>query len=73
MTVDDWRWHAYDTIKGSDWLGDQDAIQHMCRWVRWLVLCCGVVRAAGCLIRGSVHSISLTDSLTARQTATPLL
>lgn len=31
MTVDDWRWHAYDTIKGSDWLGDQDAIQHMCR------------------------------------------
>jgi len=32
MTVDDWRWHAYDTIKGSDWLGDQDAIQHMCRW-----------------------------------------
>jgi hypothetical protein len=31
MTADDWRWHAYDTIKGSDWLGDQDAIQHMCR------------------------------------------
>lgn len=31
MTVDDWRWHAYDTIKGSDWLGDQDAIEYMCR------------------------------------------
>lgn len=31
MTEDDWRWHAYDTIKGSDWLGDQDAIQMMCR------------------------------------------
>lgn len=31
MTEDDWRWHAYDTIKGSDWLGDQDAIQLMCR------------------------------------------
>jgi len=31
MTPDDWRWHAYDTIKGSDWLGDQDAIQYMCR------------------------------------------
>ena len=30
-TEDDWRWHAYDTIKGSDWLGDQDAIQYMCR------------------------------------------
>ncbi|PHJ16218.1 flavoprotein subunit of succinate dehydrogenase, partial [Cystoisospora suis] len=31
ITEDDWRWHAYDTVKGSDWLGDQDAIQHMCR------------------------------------------
>lgn len=31
MTEDDWRWHAYDTIKGSDWLGDQDAIVYMCR------------------------------------------
>lgn len=31
MSVDDWRWHAYDTIKGSDWLGDQDAIHYMCR------------------------------------------
>jgi len=31
MSQDDWRWHAYDTIKGSDWLGDQDAIQYMCR------------------------------------------
>ncbi|WP_440996816.1 succinate dehydrogenase flavoprotein subunit [Arhodomonas sp. SL1] len=30
MDEDDWRWHAYDTIKGSDWLGDQDAIAHMC-------------------------------------------
>eukprot|EP01089_Gocevia_fonbrunei_P009478 TRINITY_DN2178_c0_g1_i1.p1 TRINITY_DN2178_c0_g1~~TRINITY_DN2178_c0_g1_i1.p1 ORF type:complete len:660 (-),score=176.51 TRINITY_DN2178_c0_g1_i1:56-1978(-) len=28
---DDWRWHAYDTVKGSDWLGDQDAIHYMCR------------------------------------------
>jgi len=28
---DNWRWHAYDTIKGSDWLGDQDAIHYMCR------------------------------------------
>lgn len=28
---DDWRWHAYDTVKGSDWLGDQDAIEYMCR------------------------------------------
>eukprot|EP01120_Amphizonella_sp_Union-15-10_P014429 TRINITY_DN6992_c0_g1_i1.p1 TRINITY_DN6992_c0_g1~~TRINITY_DN6992_c0_g1_i1.p1 ORF type:complete len:683 (+),score=148.61 TRINITY_DN6992_c0_g1_i1:119-2050(+) len=31
MGPDDWRWHAYDTVKGSDWLGDQDAIQYMCR------------------------------------------
>merc|ERR1719282_635069 len=31
MHEDDWRWHAYDTIKGSDWLGDQDSIQYMCK------------------------------------------
>jgi succinate dehydrogenase / fumarate reductase flavoprotein subunit len=31
MGEDDWRWHMYDTVKGSDWLGDQDAIQFMCR------------------------------------------
>eukprot|EP00271_Cylindrocystis_brebissonii_P023230 TRINITY_DN9523_c0_g1_i1.p1 TRINITY_DN9523_c0_g1~~TRINITY_DN9523_c0_g1_i1.p1 ORF type:complete len:637 (+),score=123.77 TRINITY_DN9523_c0_g1_i1:256-2166(+) len=31
MSEDDWRWHMYDTVKGSDWLGDQDAIQYMCR------------------------------------------
>ncbi len=31
MGEDDWRWHAYDTIKGSDWLGDQDCIEYMCR------------------------------------------
>ena len=29
MTEDDWRWHFYDTVKGSDWLGDQDAIHYM--------------------------------------------
>uniref|UniRef100_A0A6B2L0M3 Succinate dehydrogenase [ubiquinone] flavoprotein subunit, mitochondrial n=1 Tax=Arcella intermedia TaxID=1963864 RepID=A0A6B2L0M3_9EUKA len=28
---DDWRWHTFDTVKGSDWLGDQDAIHYMCR------------------------------------------
>jgi succinate dehydrogenase / fumarate reductase flavoprotein subunit len=28
---DDWRWHMYDTIKGSDWLGDQDSIEYMCK------------------------------------------
>ncbi len=31
MGQDDWRWHMYDTVKGSDWLGDQDAIEYMCR------------------------------------------
>jgi succinate dehydrogenase / fumarate reductase flavoprotein subunit len=31
MDQDDWRWHMYDTVKGSDWLGDQDAIEYMCR------------------------------------------
>ena len=29
MEPDDWRWHMYDTVKGSDWLGDQDAIHYM--------------------------------------------
>src|SRR6185503_16444474 len=28
---DDWRWHMYDTVKGSDWLGDQDAIEYLVR------------------------------------------
>ena len=31
MSEDNWRWHMYDTVKGSDWLGDQDAIEFMCR------------------------------------------
>ena len=31
MGEDHWRWHMYDTVKGSDWLGDQDAIEYMCR------------------------------------------
>ena len=31
MSEDDWRWHMYDTVKGADWLGDQDAIEYMCR------------------------------------------
>src|ERR1700741_3962775 len=30
MCEDDWRWHMYDTVKGSDWLGDQDALENMC-------------------------------------------
>jgi succinate dehydrogenase/fumarate reductase flavoprotein subunit len=29
MTEDNWKWHAYDTIKGSDWLGDQDAMYNL--------------------------------------------
>src|SRR3569833_3346402 len=31
MGEDDWRWHMYDTVKGSDWLGDQDSIEYMVR------------------------------------------
>lgn len=31
MNDDNWRWHMYDTVKGSDWLGDQDAIEYMCK------------------------------------------
>lgn len=38
MTEDDWRWHMYDTIKGSDFLGDQNAIHHMCKEAPTVVL-----------------------------------
>ncbi len=31
MGEDDWRWHVYDTVKGSDWLGDQDSIEYLCK------------------------------------------
>ncbi len=31
QTEDHWRWHMYDTVKGADWLGDQDAIEYLCR------------------------------------------
>ncbi|HRE59499.1 MAG TPA: succinate dehydrogenase flavoprotein subunit [Micropepsaceae bacterium] len=31
MGEDNWRWHMYDTVKGADWLGDQDAIEYLCR------------------------------------------
>jgi len=31
MAEDKWQWHMYDTVKGADWLGDQDAIEYMCR------------------------------------------
>ena len=35
---DNWHWHMYDTVKGSDWLGDQDAIEYMCRAAARLVI-----------------------------------
>ena len=37
VTPDDWQWHMFDTIKGSDYLGDQDAIEYMCREASQLV------------------------------------
>lgn len=38
MGADDWRWHMYDTVKGADWLGDQDAIEYMCKHAAEAVL-----------------------------------
>ena len=38
MGPDDWRWHAYDTIKGGDWLSDQDAVQYLCQNAKDAVL-----------------------------------
>src|SRR5258705_10381542 len=37
MGPDDWRWHMYDTVKGSDWVGEQEAIQKMCRRGIWAI------------------------------------
>ena len=37
MGEDDWRWHMYDTVKGSDWLGDQDAIEYYAKAPRAVV------------------------------------
>jgi succinate dehydrogenase / fumarate reductase flavoprotein subunit len=37
MSEDNWIWHMYDTVKGSDWLGDQDAIEYMCRMASQVV------------------------------------
>ena len=31
MSSDNWKWHAFDTVKGADWLGDQDSIHYMCK------------------------------------------
>jgi len=38
MGEDSWKWHMYDTIKGSDWLGDQDSIEFLCREAPEVVL-----------------------------------
>src|SRR6516164_687960 len=38
MSADTWQWHMYDTVKGSDWLGDQEAIEYMCRNAAEVVL-----------------------------------
>ena len=38
ITEDSWKWHFYDTVKGSDWLGDQDAIHYMCKEAPKVVL-----------------------------------
>jgi succinate dehydrogenase / fumarate reductase flavoprotein subunit len=38
MSSDDWRWHMYDTVKGADWLGDQDAIEYMCKNAKEAIL-----------------------------------
>ncbi len=37
-TEDNWHWHMYDTVKGSDWLGDQDAIEFMCKKANEVVI-----------------------------------
>ena len=73
MSVDDWRWHAYDTIKGSDWLGDQvqrarqpyqSALAHSMHTLVWCSSCppaCHVAHAANlvCIITAALASYCL--------------
>jgi succinate dehydrogenase (ubiquinone) flavoprotein subunit len=52
MEKDDWRWHMYDTVKGSDWLGDQDAIHYMAEEApRAVVEVCQTMKKICLLIR----------------------
>lgn len=45
MEEDNWRWHFYDTVKGSDWLGDQDAIHYMTEQAPASVIEVGIIAA----------------------------
>merc|ERR1719272_1305586 len=56
MEPDDWRWHMYDTVKGSDWLGDQDAIHYMCRQAP---RCCAVADRTGPSLLHTLYGRSL--------------
>src|ERR1700753_4272796 len=65
MHEDDWRWHMYDTVKGSDWLGDQDAIHYMTREAPRTVIevCCPLLIIhpfSNCVLSRHVPSSSNT-------------
>lgn len=49
MEDDNWRWHFYDTVKGSDWLGDQDAIHYMTEQAPASVIEVQLLRFLDCL------------------------
>jgi len=55
---DKWQWHFYDTVKGSDWLGDQDAIQYMCE-----VAPAAVIEVPSCFVyQFSSINLSVTNT-----------
>ena len=59
MGPDDWRWHMYDTVKGADWLGDQDAIEYLCR------------HAPAAVYELEHYGVPFTAPRTARSTSAP--
>ena len=67
MHPDDWRWHMYDTVKGSDWLGDQDAIEYMCRGHSRL---CWNLSTTVCRFHASRTARSINGRLVAKLSST---
>ena len=66
---DDWRWHMYDTVKGSDYIGDQDAIEYMCSVGPQAVFETGAHRAAVLAHRGTAASTSVRSAARSRISA----
>ena len=72
MEKDDWRYHMYDTVKGADWLGDQDAIQYMCREAPQTVIeldHCECACVGLCAVLCALRTLTLRRAARCSQTA----